>query len=432
MKKVLVILFLFQNLSYSQWNNRDVPISRAFDMVFIDEVSGIALGYNPDDDYNLYPSRICKTIDGGSSWVYYDIPLYLGNEFYHLSTDSLFSFQNSGNGNKLFRSTDFGENWDVKLELNNNIADITFINKFDGFLVGGSQLFTTSNSGLSWSEVEIDDSLKLGFKMIHFLDDTTGWISTSEWPNQTFLWTYNKGISWIKKNISIQLPIYKPKTFITPKIGYITAGSKDVYKTTDGGITWNKLNSSFNYSTIGFINRIAFLNENIGFIGGEYPNSDDDPTTHPCIYKTTDGGENWELIFKDGMTWEKINSMFFINENIGWVSSSYSFFNTINGGITDIKEIALGNSRIDYKLFQNYPNPFNPSTVISYSIPKNDFVSIKIYDSIGKLVSTLINTEKPPGNYSVTFNAEALSSGVYFYKIRTAEYSETKKMLLLR
>ncbi|OGU60617.1 MAG: hypothetical protein A2455_07335 [Ignavibacteria bacterium RIFOXYC2_FULL_35_16] len=87
---------------------------------------------------------------------------------------------------------------------------------------------------------------------------------------------------------------------------------------------------------------------------------------------------------------------------------------------------------LGYSLSQNYPNPFNPTTTINYSVPKQSFVTIKIYDALGREVSILVNEEKSVGTYSVEFNASGISSGVYFYQIKTNEFVQTKKMLLLR
>lgn len=85
-----------------------------------------------------------------------------------------------------------------------------------------------------------------------------------------------------------------------------------------------------------------------------------------------------------------------------------------------------------YNLSQNYPNPFNPSTNIKFALPLAGDVLITVYDLNGKLVSTLVNEHKAAGNYSVDFNAARLSSGVYFYKIKSGEFSDTKKMVLIK
>ena len=85
-----------------------------------------------------------------------------------------------------------------------------------------------------------------------------------------------------------------------------------------------------------------------------------------------------------------------------------------------------------YYLSQNYPNPFNPTTTIKYSIPKEENVTIKIFDILGRKIKTLINDEKPAGNYKVEFDGSNLSSGVYFYQIKAGDNIETRKMLLLK
>ncbi len=85
-----------------------------------------------------------------------------------------------------------------------------------------------------------------------------------------------------------------------------------------------------------------------------------------------------------------------------------------------------------YNLNQNYPNPFNPTTTISYSIPENEYVTLSIYDALGKEVAVLDNGFRTAGNYSHTFDASDLSSGMYFYTIRSGNFVQTKKMLLMK
>jgi hypothetical protein len=85
-----------------------------------------------------------------------------------------------------------------------------------------------------------------------------------------------------------------------------------------------------------------------------------------------------------------------------------------------------------FSLTQNYPNPFNPSTTIKYSIPTSEFVTLKVFDVLGREVATLVNEEKPVGSYEIKFNAANLSSGIYFYRIQTGEFVEEKKMILMK
>ena len=86
----------------------------------------------------------------------------------------------------------------------------------------------------------------------------------------------------------------------------------------------------------------------------------------------------------------------------------------------------------EYELSQNYPNPFNPTTEIKFSIAKESVVTIKVYDILGKEITTLVNERKPAGIYSVNFNASNLSSGVYFYRMQSNSFTSTKKFVLLK
>jgi endo-1,4-beta-xylanase len=99
--------------------------------------------------------------------------------------------------------------------------------------------------------------------------------------------------------------------------------------------------------------------------------------------------------------------------------------------VTGVKETA---SKLpsSYELKQNFPNPFNPTTSIQYSIPKTSKVVLKIYDVLGRIVQTLVNTEQKQGDYSVMFNAQNLSSGVYFYMLEAGNYVSAKKLILIK
>ncbi len=109
------------------------------------------------------------------------------------------------------------------------------------------------------------------------------------------------------------------------------------------------------------------------------------------------------------------------------ISNARLKYQSIPTGIENNNQIPL-----TYSLMQNYPNPFNPSTVIKYQIAKEGHVTLKIYDVLGREVEKLVDEEKPAGNYFVSFNASLLSSGVYFYKITLGNYSDTRKMVLMK
>jgi hypothetical protein len=97
---------------------------------------------------------------------------------------------------------------------------------------------------------------------------------------------------------------------------------------------------------------------------------------------------------------------------------------------TSLDEIKSDNSSFEYQI-SNYPNPFNPTTNIRYSISREGFVSIKVFDVLGKEIVTLINEYKTAGKYETEFVAVSLPSGVYFYRLQADSFVETKKMILL-
>jgi hypothetical protein len=85
-----------------------------------------------------------------------------------------------------------------------------------------------------------------------------------------------------------------------------------------------------------------------------------------------------------------------------------------------------------FALEQNYPNPFNPNTNIKFQLPKKEFVTIKVFDVMGREVATLVNETKEAGYYSIEFNASNLASGMYIYKIEAGNFIDTKKMVLIK
>ena len=132
--------------------------------------------------------------------------------------------------------------------------------------------------------------------------------------------------------------------------------------------------------------------------------------------------ENFGLVFFLFFPFKSENNYNYIIDN--WMTSTI-----ITGTVPeDIKMTKVEN----FSLSQNYPNPFNPSTRITYSIQKAGFVSLKVYDILGREVATLVNGYQQANQYSVTFNASNLASGIYLYKLKAGDYVQTRKMLLLK
>jgi photosystem II stability/assembly factor-like uncharacterized protein len=158
------------------------------------------------------------------------------------------------------------------------------------------------------------------------------------------------------------------------------------------------------------------------------------------IFKSSNGGDTW--IDQTRPTSRNINAIFFFDETHGFaVGDSGLIFHTSNGGITGIGDHGDSPPRT-YLLEQNFPNPFNPSTNFEFRIspPKADappaqnfgFVSLRIYDVLGKEVSTLVSEVLQAGNYFRRWNPEGLPGGVYFYRLQAGGYMETKRLLFLK
>jgi hypothetical protein len=122
---------------------------------------------------------------------------------------------------------------------------------------------------------------------------------------------------------------------------------------------------------------------------------------------------------------------------------SYSFISNVGSSFYRLKQLDTDGgfeysdvvevkAELSYKLSQNHPNPFNPTTQINFSIPEVAKVSITVFNALGQVVAELTNREYSIGNHSVEFNASNLTSGIYFYRLNSAKYSETRKMLLIK
>jgi len=315
------------------------------------------------------------------------------------------------NDYKTFISTDIGDNWqNVTLNtttINNYIEnDTNFFNLFYAYLKKGG----------IWLQIYIDN----GIDEIVLADTTLIWIERAgEW-----MWVRRGGIT----NGSIQDGIFYPiwKLSLNGSLNYnslsvngsnIYIGASDgVYLSSDFGGTWNQIglkNKQIVNLVLSDTNLIAQAAD--GF------------------YKSFDGGYNWYTLY---LGLDNIVKLVLSGDNLIALTRApdYSYYKlwkrSFNEIITGLAEEQIHPQK--FYLSQNYPNPFNPSTKIKYSIPKISFVTLKIFDILGREISTLVNEEKPAGNYEVEFNGDELSSGIYFYKLQVGHYSEVKKMILMK
>lgn len=126
-------------------------------------------------------------------------------------------------------------------------------------------------------------------------------------------------------------------------------------------------------------------------------------------------------------------AIYFLDTNTGWAASDDGdLYFTTNGGVpvTSVSTTERNKIHVSNYLLQNYPNPFNPSTTINYNIPAEGHVEISVFNILGQKVRELVNEFKHAGSFTVKFEAGDLSSGVYFYILRTGGFVETKKLII--
>lgn len=155
------------------------------------------------------------------------------------------------------------------------------------------------------------------------------------------------------------------------------------------------------------------------------------------VEKRIAGIPSWEKIgFVKGAGTSNSRNNYSFSDKGSFVSGTYQYRlkqNDLNGNFTysNIVEVEIVQPK-EYSLNQNFPNPFNPSTTIEYALPKAGNVELTVFNSIGQEVSRLINNYQESGNYSVHFNANNLSTGIYFYRLKTNDYVSIKKMILIK
>jgi len=338
-------------------------------------------------------ANIWMTTDGGTTWDF----VYTGNPIAVLDI-SFFDSQlglGVGPAGKLVKSTDAGQSWQLLTSgTDKHLLNITFIDQNVAIAVGGEFsgedgiIIRTTDGGTSW-ESQFPPTPKT-LRSVSFAGGSTVFAVGSY---GAIIKSTDSGITWSLLD-SLTSHTLTSCDFFSQEIGFVVGGSGTILKTTDSGQNWEFMNSTTSQS----LTSIQMQNVLIGVVVG-----------HGIILKTTDGGSSW------------------IQKQV----------------ITDLAQ-DKSNDITSYNLMQNYPNPFNPSTSIQYSVSSRQFVSLKVYDLLGREVATLVDEEKPAGSYRVEFSTgliqQSLPSGVYFYQLRAGDPStgsgqsfvETKKMVLMK
>lgn len=397
----------------------------------------IIIGFGDDGIY--------KSNDGGSSWS----PSNLGLR--SISVESLErgnSYIYAGTfGGGFYRSID-GINWE---QSNQGLTDpyvytiAVLSNNYIFIGTGDGGLFKSTDLGTTWNH--------LGFYSKIIFSDQTDKLYAGGYGSVYI--SSDFGNNWVQKDSGFaNVPI---QCFGSCPNGYIITGtSHGIYISSDGGEYWELKSPALDVRSIstnteghifiatawggGFHKSTDYGESWIQMSNGITSNFGLAIYCHPTgniyasalgggVYFSSDNGNYWSTL-DSGIT---ANSVFtFEVDNSGhlfagtWGNSIFRSVNT-----TGIKD-QIFKTPISYELYQNYPNPFNPSTIIKYTISKSSFVSLIIYDLLGKEIATLVNEEKQIGNYEIEFDGSNLASGVYFYRMQAGNFIATKKFILIK
>ena len=349
-----------------------------------------------------------RSSDGGVSWQTFAPPL--NNDI------SCLFFSDGSNGwisgfNEIKYTSDGGLSWEARPFTEITVpTSIFFINTSTGWITTSSSIYKTTNNGTNWLNYPLPSGGP--YSKVFFSNSSTGWVmGTNKLAKTT-----DGGMNWV--NLFQFSRTLKSYYFINPDAGWVSDDLGSVRKTINGGLLWDSL------STMSEIKNLYFANALSGWgIGGTNQVGQ--------IYHTTNGGINWVTQFKNG-EFNNFQSLSFLNSTTGWVAGTNgAILKTTTGGNVFISQIS-NEVPERYSLQQNYPNPFNPSTNIKFDIHKSGITSLKVFDLLGKEVETLVDEQLSVGTYEVTFNAHSLSSGIYFYVLKTGDFVESKRMVLVK
>ncbi|MDR3596498.1 T9SS type A sorting domain-containing protein [Clostridium sp.] len=350
-----------------------------------------------------------RSTNEGKSWEQFNngLPLTFINDFI-IKGDIMYACTNQG----MFRSTDIGNTWAlVYNNSNDNYVNTLYVKGNDLFLgTDYGRIFKSTDNGANWTQMYSGspDSHVSCFAV------SGNNIYAGTFKDGLLLSTNNGG-NWNQVEIGYHNYGYHYVYIRSLAISgnYIFAATDSgIFRSTDDGITWASANNGLSSLGIG-----TFLvnGTNIFVLANG-------------LYFSSDYGTNWLPI--NGI-FDRFGSLV--------ISGSYIWAGAAITGIwkrplSDVVGISKEVNHItrDYTLSQNYPNPFNPNTVITYSLQSSTNVKLILYNSLGQIVKVLENGFKNAGIYSVNFNAADLPSGIYFYRLEAGQFSQAKKMLLLK
>jgi len=422
------VLLVSVSSGQSQWVQQNSGTAvNLNDIFFINQNTGWAAG----DD-----GTILKTTNGGVNWFIQNSGVnYILRRVYFINTNTGWIAGGTSapppgcsyTGIAL-KTTNGGNNWTSINTFGSYLfTDMCVLNTDTLYLSCEGRNFSCVGTGASiyyspannWSFSTLNAGLGYGHTSVDFIDNQTGYIAAvyetdSTLNSRKLFKTTNFGLNWnlIKSESEPGTPLGGSFIrFIDTSTGYYI--DNNFYKTTNGGTNWTKLDSASVFGMTLF----NFLNTNTGYAVGRNR-----------IVKTNTGGTSWQT--NSGTLFTSLNSVYAIDTNHVWACGANGKI-IFGGNIVGVQNIS-GTVPDKFSLYQNYPNPFNPVTNIKFDIPKSSFTTLKVYNALGKEIAVLLNEIKSAGSYQVDFDASALTSGVYFYRIETETFTETKRLMLLK
>lgn len=307
----------------------------------------------------------------------------------------------------IFKSSNNGTNWiNVSTGLPSNITIYDICVSGNNLLAGtfNNGMYLSTNSGSNWISISGLPS-NSSFQKIE--SNGTNIYASSYSLNKIYL-SSNNGSSWQ----DITSGLGGAATAFTFNGNNVYAGRGGVYLSTNNGNNWSFLGLSNSYITSMVFSKSYLI------VG-----------TQKGIFTSSDNGVTWFSKNQGFNLIPSISSLTIANNYI--FTGPYSVWRRLYSDIIGIQYIS---SEIPNGFFlsQNYPNPFNPSTNIEFSLPEKSFVKLKVFDINGKEVAKLVNENLSAATFRYVFNAENLSNGLYFYKLESGKFSETKKMIILK
>jgi len=399
--KILILLSFLTISSTAQWIQiSSIPTSQLNAVKFFDQFTGIAVGNN----------GIWRSVNSGVNWLQV---LNVNNVNALSFPDNNFGCAVADSG-KIFLTANGGVNWtQTNSPVSQNLKGIWFVNSSTGYAVGQQgKILKSINGGSTW-QIQTN-SYTEDLNCVFMVDGLNGYIVGSS-TSEVFAGTANGGGNWLYTLILPNNPVQAVSS-IPIGSGYvlIVEANGRIKRSTSYGTSWTLIPSGSTEQ----LNTIQFLDGNTGYITGN----------SGLILQTTNSGLNW--VSQSSPVNNNFRSINFINQSTGWIVGSGGV--VLRTGIPVSINGISSNVPNQIELFQNYPNPFNPETVIKFSIPKDGFVDLEIYDVTGRKLDHLISQFLKKGRYNVHFDGKNYSSGLYIYKLNTNGLSQTRRMLLIK